>query len=164
MSEFSEEKTKRKFLKLLSEYEWGYQYSVFYEDPEDSVFLLEDMIRFKQVLRRKWQNTAFLIRIQSHKNRRNGVLQAFLSILCNCKLEGVKDGFVDGLFSTQVNVMSKELSIGKQASMYRSIAKQKPHNLKMIFKEKEASIRRYTVLNKDKLIKRDMPLVNEIER
>ncbi|NKQ10643.1 hypothetical protein [Pseudomonas sp. SST3] len=163
MSETSEEKTKRKYLQLMNDYEWSYQYSIFYDDPSYSCRLLEDMVGFKQALRRKWPDTAFLIRIQSHRREmgagsNNKVLQAFLSILSTSKLQGIMDGFLDPLFAVQVNIMYKRLSIDKQKRMYQAIAQQMPHDLSKVFKDKTGPIKRYTILNKTKLAKRENPL------
>lgn len=168
MSESSEEKTTRKYLQLLSDYEWSYQYSLFYDDPEESHHLLDDMVTFKQELRRKWPEAAFMIRIQSHRRdmgsgNANRILQAFLSILSTSKLQGIMDGFLDPLFSAPVNIMYKRLSIAKQKQIYGSIAIQRPHDLTKIFKDKTTPIRRYSVLNKAKLEKRQTPLI-ELEQ
>lgn len=164
MSEHSEEKTKRKYLQLLNNYEWSYQYSLFYEEPEDSHHLLDDMVKFKQELRRKWPDAAFLIRIQSHRKdmgtgNANRVLQAFLSILSTSKLQGIMDGFLDPLFSAPVNILYKSLSTGKQKQIYGSIDRQKPHALTKVFKDKSTPIKRYSVLNKSKLVVREVPLM-----
>ncbi|MFG3502929.1 hypothetical protein ACGFZ7_17505 [Pseudomonas sp. NPDC047963] len=164
MSESSEEKTKRKYLQMMNDYEWSYQYSLFYDDPDDSCRLLDDMVKFKQALRRKWPNTAFLIRIQSHRRdmgagRKDKLLQAFLSILSTSKLQGIMGGFADPLFSAQVNIMYKRLSVGKQKQIYSSIARQNPHDLAKVFKDKAGPIKRYSILNKTKLAKRETPLI-----
>lgn len=168
MSETSEEKTRRRYLQIMNDYEWSYQYSLFYDNPDDSYRLLDDMVKFKQALRRKWPNTAFLIRIQSHRRdmgteRKDKVLQAFLSILSTSKLQGVMDGFLDSLFSAQVNIIYKKLSVGKQKQIYNSIARQQPHDLAKVFKHKKGPIKRYSILNKTRLAKRLTPLI-ELEQ
>lgn len=168
MSESSEKKTKRNYLKLLNDYEWSYQYSLFYEDETDSRHLLDDMVKFKQELRRKWPDTAFLIRIQSHRKdvgtgNANRVLQGFLSILSTSKLQGIMDGFLDPLFSAQVKIMYRRLNIGKQKHIYSTIDGQRPHDLTKIFKHKTTPIRRFNVLNKTKLVERQIPLI-ELEQ
>lgn len=170
MSESSDEKTRRKYLQLMNDYEWSYQYSLFYDDPHDSRRLLDDMVKFKQALRRKWPDTAFLIRVQSHRKdmgngNANKVLQAFLSILSTSKLQGIIDGFLDPLFSAPVNVMYRRLSLGKQKQIYHSIARQRPHDLTKVFKAKTSPIKRYSVLNRAKMLPRQSALVdvNETE-
>lgn len=168
MSEPSEEKTKRKYLAHLNEYEWSYQYSLFYDDTEESRHLLDDMVGFKQALRRKWPDAAFLIRIQSHRKdvgngHANRELQAFLSILCTNKLEGIMDGFLDPLFSAPVNIIYKRLSIAKQRQIFSSISRQRAHDLTKIFKDKTTPIKRYSVLNKAQLVTRELPLT-ELEQ
>ena len=85
MSETSEEKTKRKYLAVLRGYRWSYQHSIFYDDPEQSHALLDHMVRFKQVLRRRCPDQPFLIRVQALK--KGAVHQAFLSIITTAKVE-----------------------------------------------------------------------------
>ena len=87
------------------------------------------------------------------------LLQAFLSILSTSKLQGIMGGFADPLFSAQVNIMYKRLSVGKQKQIYSSIARQNPHDLAKVFKDKAGPIKRYSILNKTKLAKRETPLI-----
>ena len=89
----------------------------------------------------------------------NRVLQAFLSILSTSKLQGIMDGFLDPLFSAPVNILYKSLSTGKQKQIYGSIDRQNPHALTKVFKDKSTPIKRYSVLNKSKLVVREVPLM-----
>ena len=68
--ETSEDKTKRKFANYLLVPIWNYQYSVFYEAPEDSTNLLVDQKQFRQELGRKFPDQPFLVRVQSLQSPR----------------------------------------------------------------------------------------------
>lgn len=154
MSETSEDKSKRNYLKQLQGYQWSYQHSIFYEDVEDSRALLSDMVRFKQELRRQCPNQPFLIRIQllNRKTGRNpdGGLQAYLSIITTKNAYKAIGAAADKAMSTQCNVMSKSLTPEKLTKAASAIKAQKPHDLERLFgKEK---INRFSVLNKTKLI------------
>ncbi len=153
MSETSEDKSKRNYLKQLQDYQWSYQHSIFYEDVEDSRALLSDMVRFKQELRRQCPDQPFLIRIQllNKKTPRNpdGGLQAYLSIITTKNAYKNIGAAADKAMSTQCNVMSKSLSPEKLISLASAIKVQKPHNLEGFFGA--AKINRFTLLNKFKL-------------
>lgn len=162
MTESADNKTKRKYLKMLNQYEWSYQYSIFYEDAQDSHKLLDDMVGFKQRLRRKYPDTAFLVRIQAHRKRWEGAspeLQAFLMILSTSKLQGILDDYLDSQFTAPVRMIYQKISEGKLRSIYRSIAKQSPHQLHKIFTAPTSTIKRFSVLNKTKLVERSEKLM-----
>lgn len=153
MSEASEEKSKRIYLHLLRDYQWSYQHSLFYDDLKESTALLDDMVRFKQELRRKCPDQPFLIRIQLHNRKTvhnpDGGLQAYLVILTTKNADKPIRESADKAMSAPCNVISMSLSPGKLARAASAIKVQKPHDLKRLFgKEK---INRFTVLNKNKL-------------
>lgn len=148
MSESSEEKTKRKYLTVLRGYQWSYQHSVFYNDPEQSHALLEHMVRFKQVLRRRCPDQPFLVRIQTLK-KGSVPHQAYLTIFTTKKVEDLRE-MANKVFPAIMNVMGKKLSVEKLDQIARAIEKQKPHDLSKVLDK--AGINRWTVLNKDKLV------------
>jgi uncharacterized protein YneF (UPF0154 family) len=143
VSETSEEKTKRKYLTVLRGYQWSYQHSVFYDDPEQSLGLLEDMASFKQMLRRRCPDQPFLIRVQALK--KGAVHQAFLSITTTAKVDDLRE-IANKTFPAKMNVMGKRLSVEKLDQIARAIEKQKPHDLSKLFDK--AGINRWSVLNK----------------
>lgn len=143
MSETSEEKTKRKYLTVLRGYQWSYQHSVFYDDPEQSLGLLEDMASFKQMLRRRCPDQPFLIRVQALK--KGAVHQAYLSIITTAKVDDLR-GIANKTFPAKMNVLGKNLSVEKHDQIARAIEKQKPHDLSKLFDK--AGINRWSVLNK----------------
>lgn len=144
MSESSEEKTKRKYLTVLRGYQWSYQHSVFYDDPEQSHALLDHMVRFKQVLRRRCPEQPFLVRIQTLK-KGAAPHQAYLTIFTTKKVEDLRE-MTNKVFPTTMNVMGKRLSVEKLDQIARAIEKQKPHDLSKVFDK--AGINRWSVLNK----------------
>jgi hypothetical protein len=143
VSETSEEKTKRKYLTVLRGYEWSYQHSVFYNDPEQSLGLLQDMPSFKQQLRRRCPDQPFLIRVQALK--KGAVHQAYLSIITTAKVDDLRE-IANKTFPATMNVLGKHLSVEKHDQIARAIEKQKPHDLSKLFDK--AGINRWSVLNK----------------
>ncbi|WP_147288382.1 hypothetical protein [Pseudomonas fluorescens] len=107
MSETSEDKTKRKYLTVLRDYQWSYQHSIFYKDAEQSHALLGDMVKFKQVLRRRCPDQPFLIRVQALK--KGAVHQAFLSIITTAKVEDL-EGIANKTFPAAMNVVGRSVS------------------------------------------------------
>lgn len=160
MSETSEEKSKRNYLHLLRDYQWSYQHSLFYDDLKESAALLDDMVRFKQELRRKRPDQPFLIRIQLHNRKSehnpDGGLQAYLVILTTESADKQIKAAAAKAMSAQCNVMSMRLTPEKIRKAASAIKVQKPHDLERLFgKEK---INRFTVLNKNKLVPLALPL------
>lgn len=147
MSEASEDKTKRKYLTVLRGYQWSYQHSVFYDDPEQSLGLLEDMPSFKQMLRRRCPDQPFLIRVQALK--KGAVHQAFLSIITTAKVDDLRE-IANKTFPANMNVIGRTLSVEKHDSIARAIEKQKPQDLSKLFDK--AGINRWSVLNKRLLV------------
>ncbi|MNR16507.1 hypothetical protein D3C85_1331130 [compost metagenome] len=153
MSETSDEKSKRNYLRLLNDHEWCYQHSLFYEDGTDSKALPNDMIRFKQILRRKCPDQPFLIRIQllNRKTDHNpdGGTQAYLVILTTANARIEIERAAEKAMHTICNTLSKKLTNENKSRTASAIKSQKPHNLERFFcKEK---INRFTLLNKNKL-------------
>lgn len=148
MSESSEEKTKRKYLTVLRGYQWSYQHSVFYNDPEQSHALLEHMVRFKQVLRRRCPDQPFLVRIQTLK-KGSSPHQAYLTIFTSKKVDDLRE-LANNVFPAIMNVIGKKLSVEKLDQIARAIEKQKPHDLSKVLDR--VGINRWSVLNRQKLL------------
>lgn len=146
MSETSEDKTKRKYLTVLRDYQWSYQHSIFYKDAELSHALLDDMVRFKQVLRRRCPDQPFLIRVQALK--KGDVHQAFLSIITTAKVEDI-EGIANKTFPAAMNVRGRRLSAERLSQQGHVIEEAKPHDLSKLFDK--AGINRWSVLNKHSL-------------
>lgn len=148
MSETSEEKTKRKYLTVLRGYQWSYQHSIFYDDPEQSHALLDHMGRFKQVLRRRCPDQPFLIRVQALK--KGAVHQAFLSIITTAKVVDLR-GIANKTFPATMNVVGRRLSAERLSQQALVIEEAKPHDLSKLFDK--AGINRWSVLNRQLLLR-----------
>lgn len=144
--ESSEDKTKRKFAKYLLDPRWNYQYSIFYETPEDSITLLTDQKVLRKELGRKFPSQPFLIRIQTLKSHRWGnVLQAYLTIYTTQKTPEFFE-LVDRYFPASANVLYRQLTERRREVKAQKILNQKPHDLVKLFGP--VRIRRYGVINK----------------
>jgi hypothetical protein len=144
--ESSEDKTKRKFAKYLLDPMWTYQYSIFYETPEDSVTLLDDQKLFRRELGRKFPNQPFLIRIQTLKTyKRGNVLQGYLTLYTTQKTLGFIE-LVDRYFPASMSVTYRQLTERRREVKAHKILTQKPHDLTKLFGS--VRIRRYGVINK----------------
>ena len=163
MSESSEDKTKRKHLEWLDEYEWVHQYSIFYDDPAKSVNLLTDRVGFHQALTRAYPKAGFLSRIQSLKSAIKGQPpQAYLMILASKKVSGM-DAMIHRWFSSKVNLMSQPQNTVQLRKMYQTIKAQTPHDLRKVFKDHKGPIKRYSPLNKKQMVKRAVNLMETEE-
>jgi hypothetical protein len=143
VSETSEEKTKRKYLTVLRGYEWSYQHSIFYDDPEQSLGLLKEMVSFKQMLRRRCPDQPFLIRVQGLK--KGAVHQAFLSIITTAKVDDLVE-IANKTFPAKMNVVGRRLSAERLSQQASVIEEAKPHDLSKLFDK--SGINRWTLLNK----------------
>jgi len=144
--ESSEDKTKRKFAKYLLDPIWNYQYSIFYETPEESITLLADQKLLRKELGRKFPNQPFLVRIQTLKSHRWGnVLQAYLTIYTTQRTPEFFE-VVDRYFPAPVNVLYRQLTERRREVKARKILTQKPHDLFKMFGSRR--IRRYGIINK----------------
>lgn len=152
MSESSEEKTKRKYLTVLRGYQWSYQHSIFYNDPNESHALLEHMVRFKQILRRRYPEQPFLIRIQTLK-KGSAPHQAYLTLFTSNKVEDLRE-IANKVFPVTMNVLGKKLSAEKLDQLAEAIDNQKPHDLSKVLNK--AGINRWSVLNRQKLVVRGL--------
>ncbi|MNJ41418.1 hypothetical protein D3C77_363420 [compost metagenome] len=148
MSETTEDKTKRKYLAVFKGNPWSNQYSVFYADPTMSNSLLDDMVAFKQRLRRVYPDQPFLIRIQL-KSGSGWPLHAYLTMFTTKPVDGLQD-LVSQLFTTPMKVLSRRLNEGKMVTIANAIDKQRPQNLSKFFAK--AGVNRWTVLNKGLLV------------
>jgi hypothetical protein len=144
--ESSEDKTKRKFANYLIAPIWNYQYSVFYETPEDSKNLLVDQKSFRQELGRKFADQPFLIRVQSLQSpKRGNVRQAYLTMYTTGKLAGLQE-LADKFFPVAVNVVYRRVTPDWCEVKANKILNQRPHDLTKLFGD--VRVRRYAVVNK----------------
>ena len=157
MSESSVNKTRRKFINLLTAYNWTYQHSVFYVEHAASVALLNDMVSFKQKLRRECPDQPFLLRMMLLNRDKNE--QAYLTIFTTAKTPEV-ERIAGVAFSAETKVRHRKCSTSKLASITSAIAIQKPHNLNRFFGKKK--VNRYSVLNGHLLDKHRLVLIEPL--
>ncbi|MFG0852097.1 hypothetical protein ACF8R4_18515 [Pseudomonas sp. FYR_2] len=144
--ESSEDKTKRKFANYLLAPIWNYQYSVFYETPEDSKNLLIDQKTFRQELGRKFADQPFLIRVQSLQSpRRGNVRQAYLTMYTTSKVAGLQE-LADKCFPVTMKVVYRRVTPDWCEVKANKILSQRPHDLTKLFGD--VRVRRYGVINK----------------
>lgn len=144
MSESPEQRTKRQYLESHRSEQWQYKHVVFYANPEESVGLLDHMVSFKQLLRRKCPTQPFLIRIQTRQLTQKP-LQAYLVLYTSAEVDSLQE-IANKTFPCEMNVRGQLLPSWKLEKSARSIEKQRPHNLNKFFESKEA--KRWTILNK----------------
>lgn len=144
--ETSDDKTKRKYLKLLTEHEWHHQYSVFYEHHSESKNLLNDMKVFKQRLIRACPDQPFLVRIQL-LSRENSP-QAYLTIFTTERSKELEKTHSN--YWPNTNLLGRKISKEKKERLANAIGRQKPHDLLRFFQVNR--VRRYSVLNEGKLV------------
>lgn len=150
MAESSEDKTIRKYLHTLTTNTWSHQHCVFYQEPSESIRLLGDMVSFKQALRRKLPDQPFLIRTQLLNREKR--FQAYLMILTTQRVMGIRE-LAEKSFSAPTNTIGRKCTPERINSMATKVKNQKPHDLQWFFKKPQ--IRRWTILNKEKLIPTD---------
>ena len=155
MSEDATDKTKRKMIDLYKEYDWSYQYSIFYNDKADSIHLQEDLNRLREKLKNNRKDQPFYI-VKRTLNR--GGLQAFATIFTTQKIEGF-DNFVRKSSQHEINIRKRTVSDDFLISTIEKLKKQKLHNLDKFFGIKD--VKRYSVVNKSKLVERDFSLMPE---
>lgn len=158
--ERSADKTKRKMIDLLSNYQWSYQYSIFcdvhsleYEQAKDVAMLWMHNFNDKKLrdYLRKTSETAILFIVRAHtiRNRadKKPVKQIYLTMYCNklLNLENCERYFEND--SYPLNVMHKKISKWKIGTTCNALMRQALHNLDSLGEKK-----RYTVINSKLLI------------
>lgn len=155
--ESSEDKTKRKMIDLLSNYQWSYQYSIFcdvhdleYEEARDvAMSWIHDFDdkKLRDYLR-KTNETAILFVTRAGKIRKRSdrklVRQIYLTIYCN---EALNLDACERYGSHNLNVIRRRVYAWKITSTCNAIKRQALHNLDSLGEKK-----RYTVINRKHLI------------
>lgn len=163
--ESSTDKTKREIINLLTNYQWQYQYSIFFDvrdtDYDEAKALAIqwfdsfDDIKFRDYLR-KTSNTAilFMIRTTLIRNRSDNerFKQVYLTLYCNhlLNLDDVIYNYIDNDEAT-INVIHKKVKPEKITTTISAIKNQKLHNLDFLEGKK-----RYSLINRKLLIKLDV--------
>lgn len=144
MSESSEERTKRKFLNQLKNYDWRVQVSLFGHDTPENT---HELFKYaKTVLRRSSPDQPYLVRLQLKRHRDSKRLHAYLSCLTIQKLDSETVALIT---KTGLKVKQRVITKKKIESIGSTIKKQNPHDLSLYFGD--IPVKRYTVLNAAKL-------------
>ncbi|MGH0992084.1 hypothetical protein [Bacillus cereus] len=143
MSESPSDRTVRQYLKLHLSTQWRYQHTVFYVNPEDSVSLLTDQVRFKEALRKHAPDQPFLCRIQLLD--KDGVQEAIMVIYTTGKVHGLTE-LACKTFKQPMNTLGRGLPDSRRDGAAATIKREHAHNLAEFFEK--PSVRRFTVLNK----------------
>jgi hypothetical protein len=160
--ELSADKTKREIVNLLTNYQWQYQYSIFFDvsdkDSDTAKRLAIEWfdsfndIKFRDYLR-KTSKTAllFMIRTGFIRNRldKKTIKQVYITLYCNNKLS--LDDVIYNYYDTDevvgINVMSRKVTDYKINTTVTAIKSQKLHDLSMLSGKK-----RHSLINKKLLI------------
>lgn len=132
----------RQYLKLHLSTQWRYQHTVFYANPEDSVSLLSDQVRFKEALRKHAPDQPFLCRIQLLDKEE---LQAIMVIYTTGKVHGLTE-LACKTFKQPMNTLGRGLPDSRRDGAAATIKREHAHNLAEFFEK--PSVRRWSVLNK----------------
>ena len=141
MTETASERTNRQYLKLHLSEQWTYQQSVFYANPEDSVALLTEQVRFKEALRKHAPDQPMLIRIQLLEDDST---QAYLTIFTTSKVHGLEE-LACKTFKKPMRARGRGLPPGRRDGIANKIKNGEPHDLAEFFGV--SKVRRWTVLN-----------------
>ena len=162
--EVSKDKTKRNMIKLLTDYEWLCQYSIFCDvsglDYEKAKILAVEWIhnfndiKFRGYLR-KVNDTAilFILRVGLIRNRLDNkrIKQVYITMYANdkIKINNVESYFV-GYEAGEIpslNIMNKKVSSWQVEKTTNTLRQQALHNLDFLGNKK-----RYSVINRKHLV------------
>ena len=160
--ESSADKTKREMSNLLTNYQWAYQYSIFFDVSylaydKARVASLEWFNEFNDIkLRdylRKTSDTAVLFIIRTgfirNRNDKKKIRQVYLTIFCNTEINLAY--YLERKGEDNLNVIKRKLKPWRIASAVETIKKQNLHNLEFLGNKK-----RYSLINKKLLVKLDV--------
>lgn len=174
MSESSADKTKRELINYISNYRWEQQISLwpaltledYEQDCQLAVTVISDGLNlFKDRLRRKFKDTAFLIIVRAsgvnNANirlaypQRKPIQQIYVTIYSSQILDRVKrDEVIDNTYSGGINLQFRSLTEDRIKQACRTIKNQKLHDLKKLLPDAHMNMKRRTILNESKLILR----------
>ena len=159
--ESSNDKTVRKMINYLSNYEWMYQYSMFVDvlsfeldeakDVAKNWLLKFDDKRFRDYLRKKKGNEdvamMYVIRKTIHKNHlsKKSFQQFYITMYSSNEIHGLDHA--QSYSDFPLNILSRKVTDKKIESTCSALKNQKLHDLSLLGGKK-----RYTIINKAKLI------------
>lgn len=160
MTESSEDKTKRRYIRQLLTYPWAYQTSLFYPSEQESLALIDDLSSIKAKLRRKYPDQPFLLRLAlKHHPAPASETIAWLSVLTLSEIPTLKQ-FLRG--PDNHRVLRRGIAPDKRLRSAISIHTQRPHRLKEFFGRDK--VNRYALLNEKHLPEPDESLMLEFRQ
>jgi hypothetical protein len=182
MSESSTEKSKRKFISLLLEYHWDWQYTIFFDHYPEALNIIDNSLVIKDAIKRAHKDTAILYRLVA-----KSINPVFLSgtdantlvptpyftfftskkiqftplqnlIFSHLERRGVYIFPEDEIKG--VRIKSRKITYEKLHSYSSAVNRQQPHNLKKLLNKE--NVNRFGVLNRSKLMKRTDEISEEI--
>ena len=160
MSESSEDKSKRTFIKYIENNKWEHQYSVFFNNYADSLNIIENMKKVKRSLKREFSTVAILYRV-CLKNCRTELLEdvedgssrvtPYFTFFTSEKISFTKVcNSIENTVEISVKVKSQVLTAEKIKSYVLAVVKQKPHDLKKYLGKDK--VNRIGLINRVKLV------------
>ena len=147
VTESSEDKTKRKLSKLLLDYDWQHQHSVFYRDIEESINLIDNGNKLKKILKKKLPTSPFLVCYRTLYRKDRGGLQAYVTIFSTAQIKKFQKIAMEA-FGNGIATRGRGLSPEKLQHTESALKAQRLHDLEGFFGRK---IRRYSIINKSEL-------------
>lgn len=167
MMENSEDKTVRHIVNYLTNYDWLYQYSVFVDvndldvaeakDVAKNWLLKFDDKKFRDYLRKKKGNEdvamMYMIRKHLHKNHpsKKSFQQFYITIYSSGEIQGI-DHIQSYYSDFPLNILGRKVTDKKIKSTCSALKNQRLHDLSLLGGKK-----RYTIINKAKLIQVEAP-------
>jgi hypothetical protein len=183
MSETSLNKTRRKFISLLKDNHWTWQYSVFFDHHPESLNIVENTNTINSAVRKAYPDIAFLYRIvaksisvdfvSGEPEGAKMVTAPYLTFFTSEKIQFTplmqlihkslerKDVQVSGSENIKgVRLKLREVKDLKVSSYASSVKNQQPHDLNKLLDRNK--VNRFGVLNRSKLILRADKLNEEL--
>lgn len=156
--ESSNDKTIRKMIHNLSNYEWTYQYSIFvdvlYVELEEAKLIATDWLNkfndslFRDYLRKKNKDVAMMFIIRKTLHRRHSsnkkFHQYYITIFSTDLIDGIEN--VGNYGNHIYNVVNRKVTALKIQTTCNALQSQNLHDISSL------NIHRYSLINKSKLI------------
>lgn len=163
MTETAEQYSKRKFISYLKNYDWNYQYSVFYTSMEDSQQAIEHGKVLRKLLVKYYSEAPFLWRLclrevstekfseyyEGMDTAKKTAVVPFHMLLTKGKqlmTEELGD-LVEDNMGWDPFIMKRPFSIWRILSYVETVSKEAPYDLQSYFNN-DGKINRFSMLNK----------------
>jgi pyruvate formate-lyase activating enzyme-like uncharacterized protein len=162
LSESSQDRTKRKFIKILTDHDWEWKFNVMFNSYKEGINSSEKIKSINRSLRKEYSSTAFVYRVVMKRLKRDKFPEEFewLSSLGHVVMPYYCYHCSNKLVLSDIHkIFSKEFDShfitqfyptkGKIHVYCRAVKKEKPHNIKLVVGD---SGKRYGVLNRNQLV------------